>query len=312
MQREPHVRTMVRRVVVPLGAPLVRAYMQNRIRWGKERFWRSVGQRFSRQDHDFRARTQFGAVVHGNTRDMIQSLIYYFGVWEPYVTAFIRARLRPGDVFVDVGANIGYYALCASLAVGAAGNVVAFEASPETHRQLLANLSANRADNVRVVHCAVGSEKGKLALYRGPIGNSGMATTVPSGEVESILECEVEADTLHALLQEDEIRRARIIKIDVEGGEWAVAQGMRSLLSMLRPDVEILMEVAPERIASLGHSAEDLLDVFRSRGFNTYALENRYDSFSYIPPLPDKAAMRIHRLDGQTDVVFSRVDAQAL
>lgn len=73
-------------------------------------------------------------------------------------------RLKPGDVFVDVGANIGYFSLLASKLVGPGGRVVAIEASPEVFDLLRRNLELNKAHNVRAVNVAISDREGSLQL----------------------------------------------------------------------------------------------------------------------------------------------------
>ncbi|SCF63177.1 hypothetical protein GA0115259_100393 [Streptomyces sp. MnatMP-M17] len=70
-------------------------------------------------------RSRFGARFAVDTQDLIQRYIYLFGVWEPHMTRWLRGRLEPGDTFVDVGANIGYYSVLASQLVGDGVKVVA-------------------------------------------------------------------------------------------------------------------------------------------------------------------------------------------
>ena len=89
--------------------------------------------------------TRFGGVMQGNTQDLIQRYLYWFGVWEPQLTCWIKSRLPPRRVFVDVGANIGYYSLLAASLVGDDGQVVAIEASPSIYRLLCNNLELIRA-----------------------------------------------------------------------------------------------------------------------------------------------------------------------
>jgi hypothetical protein len=62
--------------------------------------------------------------------DVIQRYIFYFGVWEPMISHVTEQMLHKGDVYVDVGANIGYCSLLASNCVGGSGRVVSIEASP--------------------------------------------------------------------------------------------------------------------------------------------------------------------------------------
>ena len=72
------------------------------------------------------------ATTYCDPRDLIQRMILHFGVWEPDVSRVIEQSLAPGDVFVDIGANIGYDTLLASSRVGPTGRVVSIEASPRS------------------------------------------------------------------------------------------------------------------------------------------------------------------------------------
>ena len=82
---------------------------------GKRYLWaRVIDPYFAWISHPFVASTVSGMKMKGDAKDIIQQYIYYFGVWEPHITGWVSRRLAPGDTFVDVGANIGYYSLLAS------------------------------------------------------------------------------------------------------------------------------------------------------------------------------------------------------
>jgi FkbM family methyltransferase len=257
-------------------------------------------------DHVFVARTVFGAEIPVNAADFVDRFIYYLGVWEPNAVAFISRRLARGDVFVDLGANIGHHTLLASTLVGD-GTVVAVEASPSIFRMLEANLARNDARNVRAINMAVSSEAATMRIYHGEPGNRSTASVLRIGE----LECEVKALPLDDILTPDELRRARIIKIDVEGAEAMVLVGMRRILKKGRPDLEVMVELAPDRLANLHSSVDPVLAEFRSHGFFPFRLENDYELTHNFQP-----RRRTARLDGsfasQVDVIFSRVDAAEL
>src|SRR5450755_115400 len=89
-----------------------------------------------RREFSFETMTSRGWRVRGNTTDWIQRQLYYFGLWEPNLSAWIERRLSTGDVFVDVGANVGYFTLLAAGVVGKTGKVVAIEPMPEIFRHL--------------------------------------------------------------------------------------------------------------------------------------------------------------------------------
>lgn len=260
------------------------------------------------QPHRFSARTIFGSRIIGNTEDILPQYIYYFGVWEPNLTAWIQRGLRPGDTFVDVGANIGYFSLLGSRLVGRSGRVVAIEPSPRIVRQLRANIARNRVRNIRVAPVAASNTSGPLRLFEGPPEHVGATGMFATGEASK--EFEVQAMTLPEILTEDEARSARIIKIDVEGAEALVVQGMVPLLSVGRADLEAVVEISPGRLAQLGQSTDEVLAVFARAGFNPYAIENDYSWESYVPPRRPKRPVRIDGpIEAHTDVIFSRQDA---
>ena len=146
---------------------------------------------------------------------MVQSYIFNFGVWEPEVADVIVQNLAPGDVFVDIGANIGYD-FSAARRVGPEGKVVAIEASPSTFALLQANLKLNAyAKNARAVQVAASDRPGTLNLYDVSEYNIGAATTIASRG--GLLAATVQARPVLEILDPDEIERVRLIKINVEG-----------------------------------------------------------------------------------------------
>ncbi|MEV5595828.1 FkbM family methyltransferase [Streptomyces sp. NPDC052496] len=261
-----------------------------------------------------RARTRFGAPFVTDTQDLIQRYIYLFGVWEPHLTRWLERRLRPGDVFVDVGANIGYYSLLASRLVGKGGTVVALEASPDFHRVLLKQAAINRCGNVRAVNTAISDRVEMLTFILASSHNMGANSIVPyAGEAESTFE--VAAQPLSDVLSPDEIARARVIKVDVEGAEGSVVRGLVPLLDQLRPDAELAIEVTPQRMAELGDSAEELLGALRANGFHMYRLQNDYTASRYPAALRRASAVPIRwrePITEESELLFSRVDAEYL
>ncbi|MEV0602297.1 FkbM family methyltransferase [Streptomyces sp. NPDC050315] len=261
-----------------------------------------------------KTRTRFGDTFTTDTQDLIQRYVYLFGVWEPHLTGWLESRLKPGDVFVDVGANIGYYSLLASHLVGDSGKVVAIEASPTFHKILAAQAATNHCDNLRAVNAAISDHEEILTFTLASSRNMGANSIVPyGGEAESTFEAE--ARPLADVLTSDEVARARVIKIDVEGAEGAVVRGMEPILNKLRPDAELAIEVTPQRMAELGFSADELLETFTSRGYNVYRLANDYAASSY-PAALRRGAMAPVRWRGpvteESELVFSRVDAEEL
>ncbi|MFF9783207.1 FkbM family methyltransferase [Streptomyces nigrescens] len=259
-------------------------------------------------------RTRFGAAMAVDTQDLIQRFVYLFGLWEPHMTHWLQRRLRPGDTYIDVGANVGYFSLLASQLVGEEGRVVAIEASPTFHARVLQHAEINGCNNLRTVNAAVADERKTVTLILASSSNMGAASIVPyGGPAEFTLD--VEAYPLPQVLDADDIAGARVIKIDVEGAEGAVIRGLAPVLDKLRPDAEITVEVTPERMEALGESPGELLTTMREHGFHVYRLPNSYAPGSYPAALRGPAAVPVrwrHPVIEESDLVFSRIDAETL
>src|SRR5687767_6500480 len=84
--------------------------------------------------------TRCGIALHCDLRDFIQRRIYFFKVFEHHLTALFESTIRPGDVVLDIGANIGYFTTLAAKLTGPSGRVIAIEADPHTFAALQRNV----------------------------------------------------------------------------------------------------------------------------------------------------------------------------
>jgi FkbM family methyltransferase len=302
-------KRILRKILTPVLRVYIRYFPFSR---GKRSFWtRVIEPYFAWRSHNFVARTMFGARMAGDTCDMIQQYIYYFGIWEPNLTHWIIGRLRRGDTFVDVGANVGYYALLASTLVGSSGKVVAIEASPHIFSLLCANLSRQRVRNVRAVNIAAADSVGTIRVFKGPTYNLGKATVV---EAEgSGFEAEVNTAPLNRILESDELREARIIKIDVEGSEASVISGFAGSLETCHPDLEVVLEINKKHLARVGRSSEEVFHTFYDAGFNAYRLPDDYWALTCIRPYDLHRPVRCGaELEGDAVIIFSKCDVEFL
>jgi FkbM family methyltransferase len=250
----------------------------------------------------FYASTYFGARIKCDPNEFIQSRILHFGVWEPNISRAIESILEDGDVFVDIGANIGYDSLLAASRVGSQGAVVSIEASPRTYEILCSQMRENRVGNVRAVNKAVSDAAGTLTLYTGRAGDIGRATTVKSRGLEQ--EASVAAAPLDEILTADERSRLRLIKIDIEGAELPVLRRFLDTLDLYPDTVEVIVE------ASLEDDPPAWSEVFarmQAAGFHPYLIENRYDYDSYVNWRRPTPPRRLERLPAeQSDILFAR------
>jgi FkbM family methyltransferase len=226
------------------------------------------------------------------------------------LSAFIRGRLGPGDVFVDVGANSGWYTLLASRIVGAEGRVVAIEPSAVIVERLQGQISRNDLTNVRVLQEAVSDHVGWVTVELGPAEHIGLTKAMrDSAENPSAVPCRPLLDMLGA----DEWRRARVIKIDIEGAEFAAVRGLAGRLTALPEAAEVIVEIGPER-AEAPSDVDELFSTFAEAGYFAYALANDYGVRDYLDYKPVRRLPRVEPASVGTElnVVFSRVDATDL
>lgn len=217
-------------------------------------------------------RIAHGIRIEGMLRDTIVSWLYFEGRWEPVYEALLPRLLRPGDVFVDVGANFGLYSLLASRLVGSGGAVYAIEASPTIYARLLRNLEINAASNVVAFNLAASDRAGCLTVYLGPDTNSGATSTVDEA-VElprrgAALETEVEAKPLWQIVPDQLWPKIAVIKIDVEGAEARVLEGLAPMLTALPERAAIIVELNRTILQqAFGLTPADVLAPFRRMGF---------------------------------------------
>lgn len=144
----------------------------------------------------------------------------YCGLHEYVDMLFVLHALRPGDLFVDIGANVGSYTVLAAAVAGA--KVVAFEPDPEAFAALQRNVELNRiADLVELHHCALGAEHGVASMTEG-LGCTNHVVPVSNRSSRP-----VRLETLDRVLAG---RQPAVIKIDVEGYEPQALAGARRTL----------------------------------------------------------------------------------
>ena len=275
--------------------------------WASEQIWRRI---VGRRQPARIVGTVSGFRMMAEPPDLIQTTILFTGTWEPGLARHIASSLRQGDVFVDIGANVGHHTLVAAKAVGASGRVFAFEASPFIHTKLSHNISLNGFDNVVALQAAVANGPGKLNLWQAPAHNLGHSTTLATmaSDEHMALEAVVDADSLDRLVPHDKLFAARLIKIDVEGAERHVLEPLGSMMSRFSFDTEWLVELAPEFGSTGRADVAWICKFFRENGYTAYVMPNSYDIAFYLRPLPLRPArvLTVAPPSGLTDVLFSR------
>ena len=185
---------------------------------------------------------------------------------EQALIAALHAQLRPGDFFVDAGANIGIYTVLASRLVGGNGRVLAIEMMPETAAILRRHIECNACCNTRIVEQALADRTGDAVTARVVAGHHGQASIVRTDYDGSVSESTVHTTTLDALLADG--GPIRLIKMDLEGAEHRAVQGASEVLD--RTHALIF-----EDWSVVAQSSASVQSILQSRGFGLRRIDGR-------------------------------------
>ena len=188
------------------------------------------------------------------------------GDYEPYLSAVLDRYLAPGDVFVDVGANIGYHSLRAAQSVGPQGRVIAAEANVENARMLAVSAAVNGFDQIDVVPLALGRSRGMVAFGPAKGSNGGFLDARHDDLARS------RASVVPVVALDDlGLERVDVMKIDVEGAEPAVIAGASATIARCRP--VIVVEFQIEMTRRIGRvEPEDYLQGLVDLGYDLFVV----------------------------------------
>ena len=200
--------------------------------------------------------------LHPSGKGLSEELLL-LGAHEPVCTRVYLQHLREGDHVLDVGSNLGYYALLAARAVGPAGRVLGFEPAPDVFTILARNVARSGLTNVRVFPWAISDQSKAIEFYGSEIPSWGSlirernllqarATTVPAKKLDD-------------LLGEFPEFRPTVLRMDVEGGELMALEGAQGLLRKYKP--RIFVEIHP--FAFAWRRAHEMIVRLRDMGYSS-------------------------------------------
>jgi FkbM family methyltransferase len=197
----------------------------------------------------------------------------------------IRALLSPGDLFVDGGAHIGLITLVGAAKVGRTGKVIAFEPASLTRQALLKNLELSGFGWVEVRSEALADTSGERTFTGFTVDAWGSSSFVPpDGLPGRRVEETVRTITLDEVVPVSDYGRLRVIKLDLEGAEYAALQGARHLLETVRMD--LIIELEPDHLCRQGASVAAVETLLREYGYQFYRVAERDDGV-FLEPAGD-------------------------
>lgn len=196
-------------------------------------------------------------------------------------------RIFPQDTVFDIGASVGLYTVGAA-SVARQGHVYAFEPDPETRERLAENSNLNEFKHVTVLPWALSDTAGATTLYSD--GAKGFAPSLvmqdrpgaPTGAVE------VQLRALDRLVEQGDLPRPDVLKIDIEGAEWNCLLGAQRILKgdFGPPPRLLLIEIHPQFLPTFGASPQLIYDMLSGNGYRQVWSQIRSDQeqviFSFI------------------------------
>jgi FkbM family methyltransferase len=197
--------------------------------------------------------------------DWVQQNVFFLGEYEPAELKAIKPYLKEDSVFIDVGANFGWYSLFSSFVIGNQGKVIAFEPFPENFRRLSQNISLNPNRKIIAENLAVGQQKGSLDLfYNNQEQNLGMVSknATPNSRKKN-----VPMIAFDDYVSDNKIDKIDFIKIDIEGAELQALMGMKEVLRKLKP--VLLVEILKEQ-----NDRNSILSFLSGLGYQQFYITN--------------------------------------
>jgi FkbM family methyltransferase len=213
---------------------------------------------------------QPGLWMQLDVREIGQETILMENVWEPKTTRYLCGALGPGRVFLDIGANAGYFSLVASRCVGDSGKVLAVEPNPAMAVQVRQNVRRSDLRNITVSETACTDSVEERELFIGNLYNTGNSS-LSRENLAWTKSVKVACTTIDRLVEEHRLHRVDLVKIDVEGAELQVLRGMQNTLERFRP--QIVMELSPALLEGFSITSDTVQGHLSRQGYTVTPLE---------------------------------------
>lgn len=201
-------------------------------------------------------------------------LLYKEGVHEPYMVKTLEKFLKPGDVFIDLAANEGYFTVIASHLVGETGKVIAIEPQQRLQNIITKNIQLNNCSNVNILPLAISNKVSTMELHLTSLLNNG-ATSLYRPTKYPLPKEKVKTTTLSNVFETEEIKYCKLIKIDIEGGEYEAILGSIDDIFAKNKIEAIALELHPKILSQRGLSPNQIISNLENCGYSIdTSLEN--------------------------------------
>jgi FkbM family methyltransferase len=211
-------------------------------------------------------RSEIGFVLCSASDHALISILLEAGELEPGTRKLIQKILRPGDSYIDVGANIGMHMLAAARAMQGSGKIIGFEPFGPTKALIDKTMWINGFSNIAETHqVAVSNKSGSQLLNMGATSGHHSLFELDTPTALAKPPVQVDLTSLDEIIDPD--LTIHLLKIDAEGAELDVIDGATRLLNS-NPQIKLIVELGLSHLERAGHTIEDWLEKFRKLGFD--------------------------------------------
>lgn len=194
--------------------------------------------------------------------------LFFTGVHEAESTKQFKEEICSGMTIFELGANIGYYALIGAQRIGASGKIIAFEPSPINMQAFKTNISLNNYERlVETYQMGIGNKTGKMMFNLVNKGNmSSFHERADGGGIKTFNSIEVNVTTIDDFVK-DRLEKIDYMRMDVEGYEYEIFQGMKNFLKSEFAPNGFFIEVHSQLLNQNGHSCKEFVTVLGNYGY---------------------------------------------
>lgn len=228
-----------------------------------------------------------GLVIRIYPGNEVFRALFVGGIYDPNIVVIINSLLSKGSVFIDVGANIGYFSLLASKAVGKDGYIVAVEPSSRDYSRLVDNVKINNLTNIIATQClAISNVSGsaKLAIAceeRSALNTLGSEFSFKG--IDKVKTEDVKMISIDELVSDMKLNRVDVLKLDIEGSELKALIGAKNVIEKFRP--AIMLGVNENSLKACGTDHKEIQQILKKMRYRAYRVVD-YPTFS-LELIPD-------------------------
>ncbi len=219
-------------------------------------------------DRVYKKKLPDGFCMNLNPTEHIQQQLFWYGSYEKELGNLIRKVLKPGDVFLDIGANIGYFSLLAATKQ-TSSTVVSFEPVKNVFESLKENVQINDIKNIVTINAALGDTNEEKEIFISARENQGMSSFKQPENFSGTKE-KVKVLCVDDWFNSFALPKVDLVKIDTEGSELSALKGMRQVLERFKPLV--IVEVNPATLGMFGLSSHDILNYLKQLNFEAFLI----------------------------------------